>query len=174
MPQQRGQPCSRGIHSSSKRSICPEDLHPQRDLNKKKTSLTFNTQGESTESAVKRKTSLQAHGVILFWKSTKVNKHSTLRCGFPKNFSSEERGSDSQALKEGPGTERLQSQQAPRVWQMLLTCSSPGAGILAAITSQPRCCCVLLAVLVLTLCWLCCSTWNSWTFFLTVTSCPLH
>lgn len=99
VPQQQGQPHFRNVHSTSKRSICPECLHPQQDLNKKKTSLTFNTQEESTASAVKRKISLQVRGVILFSKSTKVNKHSTLGCCFPKNFSSGERGSDSQALK---------------------------------------------------------------------------
>lgn len=135
---QGGQPRSRGFHSTSKRNICPEGLHPQQDLNKKKTSLIFKTQGESTESAVKGKTSLQVRGVILFSKSAKVNKHGALACCFPKNFSSGERGSDSQALKEGPGAERgFRVSRHREISSFLLTCSSSGARISPASTSHP-------------------------------------
>jgi len=54
-PQQRGEPSSRGTHSISRSKIWPEGLNPQQDLNQKKNSLTFNTQGESMESAVREK-----------------------------------------------------------------------------------------------------------------------
>lgn len=134
-------PRSRGVHSTSKSYICPEGLHPQRDLNKKKTSLTFNTQGEFTESAVKRKISLQVCGEILFSNSMEVNKHSTLGCCFPKNSSSGERGSDSQALKEGPGTERgfrqreLSSSHVPHQEQGFWQAAPPALVLLGAFGS---------------------------------------
>lgn len=172
VPQQQGQPRSRGI---SKRNVCLEGLHCQQDLTKKKTCLDFNTQGEPTESAVERKISLQVCGVISFSKSVKVNKNGTLGCCFPKNFTSGERGSDSQALKEGPGTEKsFRANRHQELSSLLLTCSSPGTHILTASTSQPWYCCEVLAAIMLTLRWLCCRTRNSWALCSTVTLSPLH
>lgn len=134
---------SKGSHAPEvftappKGTFGPQGLYPQQNLNKKKTSLTFNTQGESTASAVKMKIYLQACGLILFSKSMKVNKHSTLGCCFPKNFSSGEKGSDSQALKEEPGTERgFRVSRHQEFSSLLLMCSSPGTWILTSSTSQ--------------------------------------